>query len=113
MAEVAISRHLLGDILRLIAELQQPRRKPPMAQLPFMESKLGYHFSTLPSLRCFAAAGDGMTVQSSGNEAANAIGDPFAVIFAGFVPEGPLRTLVVVVECLCAILAPYRKTTSK
>ena len=38
------------------------------------------------------------------------ISHPFVVIgewIAGFVPEGPLRTLVLVIEGLCAVLAPF------
>ncbi|MGO9720588.1 MAG: hypothetical protein ACLPIG_03780 [Methylocella sp.] len=44
------------------------------------------------------------------SETAKAFGDPFgtlAGVVAGFVPEGPLRTLVLVVEGLCAALAPF------
>jgi hypothetical protein len=51
-----------------------------------------------------------MSDQLSGSEAAMAIGDPFgtlAGLVAGFVPEGPLRTAVLVSEGLCAALAPF------
>ena len=51
-----------------------------------------------------------MTDQLSGSEAAKAIGDPFgtlAGLLAGFVPEGPARTAVLVVEGLCAAVAPF------
>jgi hypothetical protein len=50
-----------------------------------------------------------MADQLSGSEAAKAIGDPFGTLgtlLAGFVPEGPARTLVLVIMGLCAIAAP-------
>jgi len=44
------------------------------------------------------------------SETAKAFGDPFgtlAGLVAGFVPEGPLRTLALVIEGLCVALAPF------
>jgi hypothetical protein len=49
-----------------------------------------------------------MTDQLSGGEAAKAIADPFgtlAGLLAGFVPEEPLRTVVLIVEGLCVSAA--------
>jgi hypothetical protein len=52
-----------------------------------------------------------MADQLSWSEAAaKAIGDPLATLgalLAGFMPEGPARTAVLVVACLCAALAPF------
>jgi hypothetical protein len=49
-----------------------------------------------------------MTDQLSGGEAAKAIADPFGTLAglqAGFVPEEPLRTVVLIVEGLCVSAA--------
>jgi hypothetical protein len=49
-------------------------------------------------------------MSDQGGGAAEAIGHPFVAIggwIAGFVPEGPLRTLVLVIEGLCVALAPF------
>jgi len=46
--------------------------------------------------------------QGAASEAAKAIGDPFGTlgsVLAGFVPEGPLRTVVLIVEGLCVSAA--------
>ncbi len=46
---------------------------------------------------------------ASSSDVAKAIADPFgtlAGLLAGFVPEGPLRTLVLVAEGLCGLAAP-------
>jgi hypothetical protein len=52
-----------------------------------------------------------MSEQGAGSEAAKAIGDPFgalAELLAGFVPGGPLRTLVLVIEGLrVVVVAPF------
>ncbi|MGH6839791.1 MAG: hypothetical protein ACREDT_13535 [Methylocella sp.] len=48
--------------------------------------------------------------QGAASEAANAFGDPFgtlAGLLAAFVPEGALRTLVLVIEGLCAAISPF------
>ncbi|MDQ6868232.1 MAG: hypothetical protein M3178_07435 [Pseudomonadota bacterium] len=51
-----------------------------------------------------------MANAGSSGDVAKAIGDPLATLaglLAGFVPEGPARTAVLVVEGLCAALAPF------
>jgi hypothetical protein len=49
-----------------------------------------------------------MVDQLSWSEAAKLIGNPLATLawlLAGFAPEGPARTAVIVIECLCVVLA--------
>jgi hypothetical protein len=51
-----------------------------------------------------------MTDQFSWSEAAKEIGDPFgtlAWLVAGFVPPGPARTAVLLIEGLCVFAAPF------
>jgi hypothetical protein len=52
----------------------------------------------------------GAEMSDQGGGAADIIGHPFIAVgelIAGFVPEGPQRTLVLVIEGLCAVLAPF------